>query len=128
VILAALVLAQATMPPPAPPEEDIVVIARKLGAWRGTISSNPLWTRCTTKVSTGDREIDQVGCTAMERCWPDTRARMKSAHAKGLARDERTRLEADASAAFKACVMPQRAALIEELRARRAAARTGQGA
>jgi len=125
-----LALLQATAAPvPANADEDIVVIARKLNSWRGKIATTPLGTRCTTKVSTGDREIDQVGCTAMERCWPDILPRMKAAHAKGVAKDERARLEAEATAAFTACAKPQRATLIEALRARRAAARAGgQGA
>ncbi len=115
-----LALMQAT-PAPAPPEEEIVVIARKLNQWRGKIRTNPLGTKCVTERSTGDREIDAVGCTALERCWPDTLPRMKAAQAKGVSRPDRQRLKADAMRSFDACVRPQRDALIEALHARRAA-------
>jgi len=129
VILHALALAQAvTAPAAAPPEQDIVVIGRKLAAWRGKITTTPLGTRCVTRKSTGDREIDQVGCTAMERCWPAALPRMKAAHAKGVAEEERVRLQEQINADFAACAKPQREALVEELRARRAARTAGRGA
>ena len=117
-----LAFAQAT-PVPLPPEEDVVVIGRRLDKWRGDIRTTASRTSCTTKRSTGDPEIDAVGCTAMERCWPDVLPRIKAAQVKGIAKAERKRLETAAGNAFAACVKPQRATLIEALRARRAAAR-----
>jgi len=127
VILLFAALQAAPPPPPALPEEDIVVIARKLDRWRGRITTSPLGTRCVTKLSTGDREIDKVGCTAMERCWPTILPRMKAAQATGADKAERRAAQEAINADFGACARPQRVKLIEELRARRAAAR-GAGA
>ena len=122
-ILLALALAQADAPPP--PTEDVVVIGERLKRWRGRIVTTPLGTSCRTVKSTGDREIDAIGCTAMERCWPETLPRLKAAHAKGVAPADRKRLEAEAAQAFAACGKPQRDALVDALRARRAVARAG---
>ena len=119
-----LALLQAAPAAPAP-DDDLVIIGRRLESWRGAIRTNPFGTKCVTKHSTGDPEIDAVGCTALERCWPDTLPRMKAAHARGVAPAEGKRLEAEAIEAFTACAKPQRAALIESLRDRRAAARAG---
>ena len=127
-MMIALLLAQAVAPASVapPPDEDIVVIARKLDAWRGVIRTNPFGTKCVTKQSTGDRDIDAIGCTAMERCWPDTLPRLRAAHAKGVVTADRERLEVEIQRDFDACAKPQRAALLEGLQTRRMAAR-GQG-
>ena len=120
----ALLLQAVPVPPPTPPEgEDVVVMARKLQHWRATISTDPFGTRCKTKQSTGDGEIDAIGCAAMTQCWPDTLARLRAAHARGVAKPDRARLEQEASDAFGACSKPKRAAMIDALAARRAAAR-----
>lgn len=70
-MISALVLA-ATPTMAAPPlpetEREIVVIGQKLKNWRGVFKQSKGNFVCTTKRSTGDRLIDQIGCTALLNC------------------------------------------------------------
>jgi len=125
VILLALAL-QAATPVPAP-ESDIVVIGRKLESWRSKLTSEKGRVSCVTKVSTGDAEIDAIGCAAMTACFPKSLPAFEATRAKGLSREERKRLMTVAEQSMISCVMPRRDTLVKELAARRHAAR-GQGA
>ena len=124
-ILLALAL-QAATPVPAP-ESDIVVIGRRLDEWRSKLTSEKGRVTCVTKVSTGDAEIDAIGCTAMTECFPKGLPSMEASRAKGLPGAERKRLMRIGEQAMLACLAPRRDALIRELAARRRAA-GGQGA
>ena len=124
-ILLALAI-QAVTPAPAP-ESDIVVIGRKLDAWRSKLTSEKGRVTCVTKVSTGDAEIDAIGCTVMTECFPKSRSAFEATTAKGLSRGERKRLMTVAEQAMLACVMPRRDELVGELVARRRAVE-GRGA
>jgi hypothetical protein len=67
-LLLALAL-QAAAAESAPQEEqEILVIAQKLKNWRGVWKPNKDNYTCKTKRSTGDKEIDQIGCDAMLVC------------------------------------------------------------
>lgn len=122
-IAAALALVQVAAPPPAAaPADDIVVIGRRLQNWRGIVTTTFGITTCTTQISTGDKDIDAIGCTAFKTCWAPARARYNAATDKKLAADDRkTRTDA-VLADIKACVVATRAPLIDALHDRRAAA------
>ncbi len=62
----ALVAAQPAAEPPA--GDEIVVMANKLRDWRSTWRVSDGAVKCKTKRSTGDREIDAIGCGAMVTC------------------------------------------------------------
>ncbi len=68
--LLALSVALAAAQPAAelPAENEIEVIANRLRDWRGTWRVRDGAVSCKTKRSTGDREIDALGCGAMVTC------------------------------------------------------------
>jgi len=79
-IVAALMLAQASpAPPPAMPEADVTVIGKRLSSWRGKVSMTFGITTCKTTRSTGDAAIDAVGCIALRRCWSEYRPQIAAA-------------------------------------------------
>lgn len=110
-IIAMALLMMATGPEAvAAPESEIVVLARKLEAtrfvWKASDKSGA-WkmTRCKVKQSSGDREIDALGCQAVTLCLPTLPLASRRAPPE-----------------FHACVSDRRRALIADLAARRSAA------
>lgn len=68
-VLLALALAQGVpLAEAAAPSPDIVVMARKLKNWRGEWKLRKGRVTCKTRKSTGDKEIDAIGCQAMSTC------------------------------------------------------------
>jgi len=51
-------------------ESEITVIGRKLATWRGSWTVKRGQASCKMRKSTGDREIDALGCAAMNICVP----------------------------------------------------------
>ena len=122
-ILLALAFVQATPSPPAAVDDDIVVIGHRLQTWRGEVATTLGFTTCSTKMSTGDKDIDAIGCEALKACWGPTHVRYEAANSRKLAADDR-KLRTDAVLAeLKACVVEKRAPLIDALHDRRAATR-----
>lgn len=103
-----------------PVAQEIVVIGRKLKTWRATIRTGRDGLTCRTKASSGDPEIDALGCSAMMRCWPAARALFDASTAKGLAKADRQRLQAQANETMTTCVAAQHREQIEALAMRRA--------
>lgn len=62
----ALGLAQ---PAAVPVDSEITVMARRLKDWRGDFKLRKGAVTCKTRRSTGDREIDAVGCATMIACY-----------------------------------------------------------
>lgn len=67
-LFATLALAATQPAVEAPAEDEIVVMGNKLRTWRGTWRVSDGVVKCKTKRSTGDREIDAIGCSAMVTC------------------------------------------------------------
>jgi hypothetical protein len=67
-LIAALALAAAQPAAEPPVVDEIVVMGNKLRDWRGTWRVRDGVVKCKTKRSTGDREIDAIGCGAMVNC------------------------------------------------------------
>ncbi|WP_397603240.1 hypothetical protein [Sphingorhabdus sp.] len=127
----ALLLVQTALPPSplvAPAEDDIVVIGNKLKVWNGKGGVTFGIRRCRTTKSTGDKEIDNIGCRVMIDCLLPMKPRIIGA-AKAAGRDAEKRKAAQAplNAELTACVNARRAALINELLDRRAAKRSEAG-
>ncbi|WP_010543332.1 hypothetical protein [Sphingomonas elodea] len=95
-------LASATPVNPAA-QEEIVVIGRKLRDWRGKLDLSARGTRCLTKRSTGDREVDQIGCDAMMICVPKFEAELKAALNQSKDKASRERANADVSRRITLC-------------------------
>ena len=124
-ILFALALAlQTAAPPPAETvAEEVVVIGEKIKAWRATMRLSKTGAECKVKVSTGDAAIDRIGCTAMERCWPDFLPRFEATRAKDVTAADRKVRTAALNKQLGTCVMARRDAAIAALADQRVAAR-----
>jgi hypothetical protein len=121
----ALLLAQAA-PPPAPGADDIVVIGEKLKGWKGRVSDTIGIHSCRTTQSTGDKEIDTIGCRVLTDCFVPMKPQMiAAARAAGRDAEKRKAAQAPLNAEMTACFKERRTALIEDLLDRRAAARSG---
>lgn len=113
----------ATAPPPMPADDEIVVIGRRLQNWRATFRMKKGVMQCRVKVSTGDVEIDRIGCAAMEACFPDAIPRYEAANDRALSADVRKHGTDAINQELGACVLAKRTASIAELAARRAVQR-----
>jgi hypothetical protein len=125
----ALLLALVAPSPVATPvEDDIVVIGNKLNGWTGKVSDTIGIRRCRTTQSTGDKEIDAIGCRVLTDCFVPLKPRMIAA-AKAAGRDQEKRRAALAplNAEMKECFKERRTTLIVELLDRRAIERSEGG-
>ena len=95
------------------------MIGRKLKNWRASMRSGPGGTTCRTKASTGDPEIDAIGCAAMTACWPAALVRYEASIAKGVARADRRRLQDEANKTLTACAQARHRRDVEALALRR---------
>ncbi|MGQ3099989.1 MAG: hypothetical protein ACT6Q5_00970 [Sphingopyxis solisilvae] len=73
-------------------EDDIVVIARKMTEWRGSVKWNGDMVTCKTTKSTKNAMVDKLGCDAMIFCTtPDVRAEVDSLKDRKISKAERAR-------------------------------------
>jgi hypothetical protein len=123
-MLVALLLMQSATPAPAPVDDEIVVIGERLKGWTGKVSETIGIRSCRTTKSTGDQEIDAIGCRVLTDCFLPMRRKMVTA-AKQAGRDPEKRKAAMApiNAEMSVCFKERRTALVAELLDRRAAAR-----
>ena len=120
----AVAIAQASPAiPPGDAADDIVVIGRRLHNWRGKVTTTIGITTCKTQVSSGDTEIDEIGCTALKTCWAQARPRYETARDRRLSADVRRQATESANAGLGACLKTTRDVLLVQLVERRAVAR-----
>lgn len=125
-LLAAIVMlatpaAAAAEAPPAD-ASPIVVIGQRLKDWRGTWGSKKGVLVCRTTRSTGDGEIDAIGCSALVACASPLVPQFQAIAAAKLSRRERERRLSAASQAMIPCLEREREAGIAALADRRSAA------
>jgi hypothetical protein len=122
-IAALLLIAAQDVPAAAPQAEDeITVIARKLKAWRGSLKFEKGVATCKVRSSSGDREIDAIGCAAMTTCFPRYMPRFEAVLAnKTLDAEARKRANAPINAEVTACFTAEHEAGIKALADKRAA-------
>lgn len=101
--------------PTAPDQAEIVVIGQRLAHWTGTYKIRGSKLRCATKVSTGDRDVDALGCKAFEICADPLAPRIAKSDEKSLADEDRASLKAGIRRDLAACVDEQRIQLIAQL-------------
>lgn len=123
-VLAFLALQNAS-PHDAQVQSDIVVIGDKLKAFRTTVRSRNGKMYCQTKKSTGDKEIDAIGCTALAGCLTELRPRLDASADRKLAADERKRSRAAVEDDLGTCMITRRDMMIADLAERRWNARQG---
>jgi hypothetical protein len=122
-----LLLAQAAIPIPQTvpaPQDEIVVVGQRLGTWRGKVSDTLGIKRCKTTKSTGDAEIDRIGCQVLTDCLTIMKPKI-IAVAKSVGRNTEKRRAAmtPVNEELAACFKDRRESLITEL----VAVRSGRG-
>lgn len=128
-ILAAMLMLIQDVPAIAPrADEEIVVIARKLGYWRGyfNIRGRDGQISCVTKKSSGDPQIDAVGCEALTACVQRNQAEILAAADRKLPARRRKEMQTASNKMLGACLSDERGRLIGELAERRALAQQGE--
>lgn len=123
----ALLNAQVAAPaPPAPPaaaqQQEILVVGERLRNWRGRMSHRNGSDRCETIASSGDAEVDRIGCSAMAHCFAQHRTGITEAFARPAA----SRAAHPVNRQMGLCVRERRDLLIADLAERRYQARQGK--
>ena len=117
-----LVQAPAVEPPViANNDSEIVVIAQKLKSWRGVYKQRKGKFVCTTKRSTGDKLIDQIGCDALLQCAAPRSADISAVYAANKDRQVRERLMEPINTIIGECLVETRDAGVAALAEQRAA-------
>ena len=120
--LAAVLLFAATPAAVPPVQSEIVVIGEKLNDWRGTWGAKKGVVACRTTRSTGDKEIDAVGCQALVSCASPLVPQFKAIAESKLPKAERQRRMDIAVQPMVGCLTHAREAGIAALADRRAGA------
>lgn len=118
----ASLLLMVAIPQDAPPAvgDEIVVIGERMKAWRAGIRFRNGKATCTIRTSTGDAEIDRVGCDSMTQCFEAMKPRFDATQDKALSRVDRKQRLDEANQDLTTCVKDKRGDMIAELAARRA--------
>ena len=120
---ALLAVALITQSIPAVPaetlEDEVVVIGNKLKAWRARVRKVDGQMRCAIVKSTGDRDVDLVGCNAMATCATQLEPQLQAVADRKLSRAARRTAQTQAESRLLPCMMNERTRLIEELAERR---------
>jgi hypothetical protein len=122
-LLSAGQAAPAARPPAV--EQDITVIGQRLRRWTARYEVRGSRVSCRTRRSTGDREIDAIGCSAFAACILQFRPRIEESDRTNLESSVRRRMKDAIQRDLAACVDARRDELIAELADRRFRARTG---
>ncbi|MES2337363.1 MAG: hypothetical protein V4537_04620 [Pseudomonadota bacterium] len=105
----------------AAPASDVVVIANKLDRFRAQMAYGKSGAQCRIKTSTGDAEIDAVGCKAIEVCWPSFDSRMAATDDRAIKPSTRKIMRSALNDELRGCFATQTKAGIAALTAKRAA-------
>ena len=123
IALAMLFAAQAAA---AAPVDQVVVIGQRLDRFRAQVAFGKSGPQCRIKVSTGDAEIDRVGCQAIEVCWPAFDSRMAATRDRAIKPSTRKIMQSALNDELRSCFAGQTKAGVAELAARRTAAGGGE--
>ncbi len=112
-LMTALLVAQQV--PVRPDQADIVVIGQRLSRWTGKYSIRGTKLRCATKTSSGDRDIDTLGCRAFETCGDQLESRIAATDEKSLPKDVPVSMKESVKRDLSICVADKRVIFIGEL-------------
>lgn len=107
----------------APEQTEIVVIGQRLSHWTGKYAIRGSKLRCSTKSSSGDRDIDALGCRAFDYCADQLAPQIAATDEKSLPKATRLTMKESVKRDLSTCVASKRITLIEELAAHRQEAR-----
>jgi hypothetical protein len=127
ILLSLLLSAGQAAPAPRPPAvaQDITVIGQRLRRWTARYEVRGSRVSCRTRRSTGDGEIDAIGCRAFEACILQLRPRIEESDRTDLERSVRRDMKEAIRRDLGTCVDARRDALIADLADRRFRARSG---
>lgn len=111
--------------PATPPAADVVVMGEKLKNWRASVRERKGRMVCTTRTSTGDRELDAIGCNAMATCLAELKPRLNATLDKTLAAADRKSLRDAVDRDLFTCVTTNRDTAAAALAERRYQERQG---
>ena len=106
--------------------KEIVVVGDRLKSWKGKFAVRGSRSTCKTTVSTGDAEIDAIGCQAMATCLPPMQTRIMASDAKGIEPDARKKIKEALGRELARCSQDRRDMLVAALVDRRFEARQGK--
>lgn len=112
-LMTALLVAQTV--PVEPEQAEIVVIGQRLSHWTGKYAIRGTKLRCATKTSSGDREIDALGCKAFDACADQLSSRIAASDDKSLPKESRVSMKDGIKHDLSICVADQRVNLIAQL-------------
>lgn len=122
-LIGALLVAQASGGPGVAAEA--VVITGKLKKWTARYEVRGASSVCRTKTSSGDGEVDAIGCAAFNRCLAPLQSRIDASDAKAVPNRERKAMKSAIKADLSSCTTRTRDQLVAELAERRFEARQG---
>ena len=120
-----LIAAQATAPTQGPREVDpkvaaqVPIIAGKLEQWRGAWGAAGGKLACKTIQSSGDEEIDALGCASMIACVKPEYAALKTIADGAGTKDDKQRKISARLATLQPCMRAHRGQGIAELALKR---------
>jgi hypothetical protein len=94
---------------------EIVVVGKKLDRWRGEFSLRGEKFKCKTKRSSGDKQIDPLGCQAIKLCIVPLQSRLTESDNKALGTARQKELKKEIFDDLGACVKETRAKLVADL-------------
>ncbi|MHA6723856.1 hypothetical protein [Sphingomonas sp. RS2018] len=111
-MILALLLAQAAAGTPMPAD----AMVRSLQNFRGVVRDGG---SCTVRRSTGDAEIDRIGCAAIETCMPQYQSRLAGSNDRAIQPGTRRVMQAALGAELSECLTGIHTRMAGELAARR---------
>ncbi len=121
-IAAILLMTLQTAPDDTAVANEVVIIGEKLKRWGAGLHFTKAGAQCIIKQTTGDPEIDKIGCDALEKCWRPM-IPLYAQTAK-FPRAQRRISEEPLNAKLTQCVRDERSDMVAELAQRRAAPRS----
>ncbi|WP_037498953.1 hypothetical protein [Sphingomonas jaspsi] len=118
-------LAAPSMGPTADPAE-VVVMSRKLETWKGNAHASDKGATCKTSKSSGDADIDAIGCASVVTCMNQMMPRIAAAQERGVGKDQRKALMAAVDKDLLVCLTSERDRQIAALAERRFEARSSR--
>ena len=101
------------------PNDEIVVMGHKLDRWSGKFEIRGARRKCSTKTSSGDPEIDAVGCQAFLTCADQYQPETDASDERGIDPSTRRARKEALIAHMRDCIADQRVVLLTQLNERR---------
>lgn len=117
-LLALLLMSTGEVAPPSA-DQDILVLANKLQRWTGKFQIRGTRRKCLTVTSSGDTEVDHVGCEAFLACADQYQAETDASDERRIDKETRRARKATLIGHMKDCISDQRVVLLAQLKALR---------